>query len=130
MEILKRLKGKSPKAGSLEPGLVNRNALFVEPKQAFVDWLNSCPDTTEKVKLTELPDSHTVVLIPEQLSNADEWLKVNYKAIFAFELESWYTDPNLWPKDFTFQNFQRFFNVRYASMVLDLEFGLIEKEVD
>lgn len=130
MGFLGKIFGASPPDGSLEPGLVNRNALVVEPKQPFVDWINACPDTTDKVHLNELTDNCTVFLIPEQIYNADDWLKENYKAIFAYKLESWYTDTELWPKDFSFRNFQQYFNVQYVSMVVDLEFGAIKKDAD
>lgn len=125
MGLINRLLGGQ---GFYGPGHINRNALVIEPKQPFVDWINSCPETSRKIKLEEMRSDCAVFLIPLSDYEHEDWLKENYMAIFAFHLDGWYRNSEIWPKDLSFENFKRFFGYRYASSVLDCEFGWLEKE--
>ena len=51
------------------------------------------------------------------------------KAIFEEELESWYTDPSLWPAKRDFRTFCRWFRWSYHSVIVDLASEPIEREM-
>ncbi len=46
------------------------------------------------------------------------------------ELNSWYTDHDLWPKDLSFKTFKKFFTICISTMVFDLGNGIIAKDED
>jgi hypothetical protein len=62
----------------------------------------------------------TVYLIPEMDFGPEDWLQENYLAIFEEELHAWHTRESDWPEDRSFEAFNRFFKVRFHSMVLDM----------
>lgn len=108
--------------------LVNRNALTIEPTEAYLEWAKSTPDSTPDLTLEDLCEESTVYLIPEVEPNAEQWLKENYQRIFEEELESWCTDETQWPNDLSYEKFRTFFKVSYSSLVFDLEEALLEAE--
>jgi len=100
--------------------VVNRGALVLRATQAFVEWANSCGEGPQ-LNFEEMDeDEHTVYLIPEVDYRPDAWLRQHYRILFEYELGSWCTDPTSWPKDQSFEVFQRFFTVHFHSMVVDL----------
>ena len=50
--------------------------------------------------------------------------------MFEEELNSWYADPALWPKDLSFKSFKKFFAINISTVVYDLGKGPIEKDED
>jgi hypothetical protein len=72
----------------------------------------------------------TVYLVPEAKDTPEDYLRRHYKPMFEEELNSWYTDPDMWPKDRSFETFKRFFTVLVTTMVYDLGKGPIEKDED
>ena len=107
--------------------LVNRAAVVLEPAQAYLEWAKDCPEAIPDITLRELGEEGTVYLIPESNDDPDRWLRRNFVAMFEYELEAWYTDRAVWPKDRSFKAFKKFFNVRFCSIVMDLGKGSIEK---
>ena len=101
--------------------MVNRAALVLEATQVYVDWANNCPGGGPKLVLSEMRDDEsTVYLIPEMDFGPEPWLRKNYLAMFEQELHAWCTDKTYWPKDRSFSAFNKFFKVRFHSMVLDM----------
>lgn len=110
---------------------INRDVLIVHPKKPFIDWVNEVfPD--DPVPYTEEPDHDeaTVYLLHEK-ANPDEalaYLKRNFKPIFENELFDWCTDKDAWPKNLTWEKFEKWFHFRIHSMVMDTGKGNIVKE--
>ena len=101
--------------------MVNRAALVLEATQIYVDWANNCPGGGPKLVLSEMrDDASTVYLIPEMDFGPEAWLRKHYLALFEQELHAWHTDKTDWPKDRSFEAFNKFFTVRFHSMVLDM----------
>lgn len=105
-------------AGDL--AVVNRNSLVVVPKKDYMDWARNCPGGSPGMDLDGLMEGGTVYLMPEVKAGPQKWLSRNYAAIFDQELEAWYRDKSAWPADRSFAAFQRFFEVRFCSMVFDM----------
>jgi len=60
--------------------------------------------------------------------NYEEFLKNNYSDIFEEELNSWMSDPGLWPKNPTYEIFNEWFEVLVSDAVIDLGNGPVEHE--
>ena len=48
------------------------------------------------------------------------YIERNHKAIFEWELLSWYTDESVWPEKITPSVFRKWFDVEIHEMVIDL----------
>lgn len=102
--------------------MINRAALIFRLKQPMVDWINSVHTsaTAGPVTLERANSENTVYLISDDdVEVADEWLKLNFEAVFASELEAWYTDTSLWPSPLTLERFLQWFEMECHSMVFD-----------
>lgn len=112
---------------------INRDALIIYPKQAFMDWVNTIfPE--EKVECPKLMahDEANVYLIPET-NNSEDALKeveANFELFFVEELNEWCVDDSLWPKQLTWKLFNEWFRFSVQSMVIDVLDQAILKDVD
>lgn len=107
--------------------------LIIRCNQQFVDWINIADRSSGK-KLTsaECNDDLTVYLIEaEDQQEIEKWLKSNYKIIFEEELNSWYTDPGLWPQDRSLKTFKEWCSFEIHSVISDLgRSPLFDDEID
>ena len=107
-----------------EPGYIDRCAIRVKPKQAFIDWLNM-------ISANEIyeDDENNLYLAEEMDSNEDvrKWLKKNYKKIFENELSDWGIMKNSLSKPMTWKLFEEWFETETHSMVFDLESYRVRK---
>lgn len=111
--------------------MVNRGAILLRYKAPAVEWINAAdprPGSTP-ITLGEVSDERTVYLISDTAGDTPEtferWLKRNFGWLFESELEGWYTDPALWPKDRTFKLFKQWFEVELHTVVFDTVDGAI-----
>lgn len=111
--------------------MVNRGALVLRYKEPAVRWIDdadpsstSCPVTLESVN-----EERNVYLINDSAGDDDKsferWLKRHYAQIFERELEGWYTDPSLWPKQRSYPLFTEWFDPELHTVVVDLGDGAI-----
>ncbi len=107
---------------------INRYALILLPTEACLEWVKSCPDFVNDPPSGETEP--TIYLVPEAKDAPDDYLRRHYKPMFEEELNSWYTDPSMWPNDRSFETFKKFFTVLVTTMVYDLGKGQIEKDED
>jgi len=113
----------------LFPG-INRAALIVKPKKPFFDWLLNTsneydkPEDRLKPEMldTEVPDSKHVYLIPiyDEDKQYNGFLKKHCIEIFNSELNGWYMDPDMWPKDRSWKEFNKWFEYDIQTMVCDM----------
>ena len=109
-----------------QPSLINRIAIVLIPTEACLDWVNSCGE--DALTLYDIQREPTVFLVPEGKGEPEDQVRRYFRAMFVEELESWYTDPTLWPQDLSFGLFKEFFTVQVSSIVLDLGKRRIEKD--
>lgn len=106
--------------------MLNRSAVVVRPKQPFVDWLRSVEELDlPSITLDEL--DKTLYLVPdyEDPADAEKVLKKVCDEIFCRELEGWYTDESVWPKDRSLKVFKQWFEVEHFDVVEDVGKGPI-----
>jgi hypothetical protein len=107
---------------------INRTALFVTPKQPYVDWANSLGDGGPLLSADKV--YATAILIPDTYDeyNYENWIKKNWREIFEQELEAWMLDSDCWPEKLTHKMFMQWFTVLVSDTVLDLGKKPIEIE--
>ena len=110
--------------------LVNRTAVVVTAKQPVFDWLHAVDPTSHNLSLKDLNEEPSVYLLPESKNDADAAKSVRKycKEIFAEELEGWWREPSVWPKDQSFRVFAQWFDSRFHSIVFDLAAGPLVRE--
>jgi len=81
--------------------MINRAVLTLRYEQPFVDWINAAdPNPGHALTLADANEDSTAYLVRvEDEADFEEWLELNGVALFEEELNSWYTDPDLWPGD-------------------------------
>ena len=100
---------------------IDRSLIVVRPKQPFLDWVQSV-DYEEGLTLEHVRHDPSAYLIPEVFYNDEQpaILQWCYEVVFEAELESWYTDPALWPQNRDLKMFFEWFEVEFHSGVFDL----------
>jgi hypothetical protein len=114
--------------------MLNRGAIILRYKELAVRWINdSDPSPSETpVTLDFVNEERTVYLIPDGAGDdpqtLERWLKRHYAEIFEMELEGWYTDENLWPKERSYSLFKKWFEPELHTVLVDLGSGGIYDE--
>lgn len=108
--------------------MINRAAVIVRLKKPFVDWINKADpyDKKSQVSVEEANEDRTVYLIDDaEADHVDEWVNLNFLQLFECELEDWYQDENLWPKDLSLELFETWCEVECHTVVVDTVGGEI-----
>ncbi len=111
--------------------MLNRTALILRYKQAFVDWINAVdPSPSSHVlTLSEANDEHTVYLVEaEDHDELSLWLSRHHKDLFEEELSGWYTDPSLWPVDRSLKVLEEWCSLEVHTVVVDTGQSALEDE--
>jgi len=109
---------------------INRYAIILIPTEACLEWVKSCPDYVNGPPLGKMQPEPTVYLIPDAKAGPDDYIRRHYKPMFEEELSSWYTEPEMWPKELSLEMFRKFFTILVTTMVYDLGKKPIEKDED
>jgi len=80
---------------------INRQIAGIKPEKPYMDWINSLPGSVEPCSIESLSDDCTAVLLPQFdfLKQSQKFIKRIYKQLFELELNGWYTDKTLWPRN-------------------------------
>lgn len=116
--------------------MINRAAIILRYREPAIAWLNAVELQPDGRELTTADADHesTVYLIaPEDAETPDgveEWVIINYQALFEAELEEWYTDRALWPEDRSYPMFRDWFDIECHTVLMDTVGTLIIDEDD
>jgi len=102
--------------------MLNRAALILRYKQPFVDWINAADPspTSHTLTLAEANQEHTVYLVEvEDEDELAEWLARHHEALFEEELNGWYTDAALWPRDRSLKVLKEWCSFELHTVVVD-----------
>jgi len=102
--------------------VLNRAALLLRYKQPFLDWINAVDPShsSESLTLVDVEDDRTIYLV--EVEDEDElarWLGQHHKELFEEELNGWYTDPALWPRDRSLKTFKEWCSFELHTVVVD-----------
>ena len=102
--------------------MINRSALLVKPGQPFLDWLRRVDPTSAELTLEDLRREPTIYLLPEWETEgeAHQHLAEVCSEIFEEQLNGWYRVPTAWPENRELNEFLRWFDCSFHSMVADL----------
>jgi hypothetical protein len=103
--------------------------VIVRPKKPFLDWLRAVDyDDAPAVTLDQM--DATLYLVPdyEDPADAEKVLGRVCDEIFCRELEGWYTDVSVWPKDRSLKVFKQWFDVQHYEVVEDVGSRPIEND--
>lgn len=110
---------KQPSKTILE---INRDLLYITPKQPCIDWANSkYPYFVQIGEGDPRLDMAEVLLIPEveNSEKAMEWLRQNWEFWFEYFLSGWCQNEEDWPVNRSWQLMNEFFNIKYQSVIND-----------
>ncbi len=105
--------------------MVNRAAIVVKYKAPAVKWINEVDPLEPSIEIIQdfINAERTVYLISEEDAWDDlaveDWLERNYNNLFESELEAWFEDPKLWPKNRTLDLFHEWFELERHTVVID-----------
>jgi hypothetical protein len=109
--------------------MLNRAALILRYKQAFVDWINAADPspTWPALTLAEANQEHTVYLVEDEDELA-QWLVRHHQELFEEELNGWYTDPALWPRDRSLKTLREWCSFELHTVVVDTSESPLEDD--
>lgn len=105
--------------------MINRAALILKYKAPAIAWINEADPLHDNPGITAecVNSDRTVYLITDEVADTpkslEKWLKANVEVLFESELEGWYPEPDLWPKNRTFALFKKWFDVECHTVLVD-----------
>jgi hypothetical protein len=108
--------------------VVNRAAIMLRYKEPFIRWINESDPYNDDPGITAegANEDRTVYLISDADAEIyEKWIELNYKELFEGELENWYADATLWPRERTKKIFDEWFEVECHSVLIDTVGGKI-----
>jgi hypothetical protein len=113
------------KSPPLRATMIDRHLVVFRGKEPFLNWLNAHPHNPtdhEEMSLKELQSEPFVYLIPESKADdgAIEFVRRQAGNFFYFMLFDWYTDDEHFPKDMSYQNLKRWFEIEILDNPTDI----------
>jgi len=108
--------------------MINRAAVILKYKAPFIQWVNDADPYNDNPGITlenEKKDSTVYLIHEDDAENLEEWISLNFKQLFESEIEDWYTDESLWPKNRNRKLFDEWFEVECHSVIIDTADGKI-----
>ena len=105
--------------------MVNRAILMLRYKEPALRWIIEADPAgrDEDLTLDQVNQERTVYLVSDPDADTSDdvraWVRRNWKVLFENELEGWYTDPALWPRDRSFATFEAWFDVECHTVLYD-----------
>ena len=103
---------------------VDRLVAVIKPKSPVLQWLKEQPEPIENLNLETIQRDSTALLIPrfDGPNQAKEYIKQIYLPIFEGELAGWGVAKRHWPKERSYELFQKWFEIEFHSMVFDIAY--------
>lgn len=108
--------------------MINRAAVILKYKAPFIQWVNDADPYKNNPGITlesENKDCTVYLILEDDAENIEEWISLNFKQLFESEIEDWYTDESLWPKNRNRKLFDKWFDVECHSVIIDTVDGKI-----
>ena len=114
--------------------MINRAAVILRYKEPAVAWINEADPINDNagISIESANEERTVYLIrdtdADTPADVEEWIRLNYEVLFESELEGWYTDEKLWPKNRSIKLFRNWFDVECHTVIVDTVESPIEDD--
>ena len=114
--------------------MINRAAIILRYKAPAIQWINDADPYEDDPGITaeSVNRERTVYLISDEDAESDDsvadWNERNDANLFEMELEGWYNDPSLWPKDRSLGVFREWFDLECHTVLIDTVVGDIFDE--
>jgi hypothetical protein len=107
--------------GPRQIGWANRSLVILRPRPPLVAWVRRC-DPSTPIPAAEVAGATEALMIPafDLTEDAWAWIEENADILFEVALESWYTDPDLWPDRRDFAALREWFEVELVDVVWDV----------
>jgi hypothetical protein len=105
--------------------MINRAAVIIRLNEPAIRWINEADPSPEPNPITqaEANEERTVYLISDDDADSpltfERWVKRNWVGLFEAELEGWYVDESLWPKNRTLKMFKEWFTLECHTVIED-----------
>jgi len=113
--------------------MINRAAVILKYKAPFIQWVNDADPYKDNPGITlesENKDCTVYLILEEDAEKLEEWISLNFEQLFESEIEDWYTDESLWPKNRNRKLFDEWFDVECHSVLIDTVDGkIIDDEI-
>ena len=113
--------------------MINRAAVILKYKAPFIQWVNDADPYKDNPGITlesENKDCTVYLILEDDAEKLEEWISVNFKQLFESEIEDWYTDESLWPKNRNRKLFDEWFELECHSVLIDTVDGkIIDDEI-
>ena len=113
--------------------MINRAAVILKYKAPFIQWVNDADPYKDNPGITlesENKDCTVYLILEDDAENLEEWISFNFEQLFESEIEDWYTDESLWPKNRNRKLFDEWFDVECHSVIIDTVDGkIIDDEI-
>jgi len=113
--------------------MINRAAVILKYKAPFIQWVNDADPYNDNPGITlesENKDCTIYLILEDDAEKLEEWISFNFEQLFEREIEDWYTDESLWPKNRNRKLFDEWFDVECHSVLIDTVDGkIIDDEI-
>ena len=113
--------------------MINRAAVILKYKAPFIQWVNDADPYKDNPGITlesENKDCTVYLILEDDAEKLEEWISLNFEQLFESEIEDWYTDESLWPKNRNRKLFDEWFDVECHSVLIDTVDGkIIDDEI-
>lgn len=112
--------------------LINRGVVIIQPKEPFLDWVNTDPTLSSPISIEYLQQDCTAILVPDldSLEDMSDYLESLKPMLFEMELMAWSLDQATWPEEHPNELFDAWFRFQVHSMVWDAVDAPVMREVD
>jgi hypothetical protein len=108
------------------PMVKNRSVVNIYPTKNFLDWLNYIRDSDVSLELIDLEPISFLIKDFDKIPEFEYWLEKNFHLMFEIRLNYSCIDISKWPDDRTFFVFNKWFDVRFSNLILDMKTDSIE----
>jgi len=113
--------------------VINRAAVILKYKAPFIQWVNDADPYKDNPGITlesENKDCTVYLILEDDAEKLEEWISHNFEQLFESEIEDWYIDESLWPKNRNRKLFDEWFDVECHSVLIDTVDGkIIDDEI-
>jgi hypothetical protein len=103
------------------PMVKNRSIVNIFPTKVYLNWLNYIHGSDVCFAINDLEPISFLIKDFDVKSDFDYWLENNFQLMFEIRLNYSCVDKSLWPEERTFCNFNKWFDIRFSNLILNIE---------